>query len=87
MYTWSLHATEKAFVQGFKWDTGVGELITYAGELTSDDQVGFFKAESIIQKDDQVVSASVRYDVKAVALRRFGGSTQFKVAVMKRLIE
>jgi len=86
-YAWSLQAEEEAFVQHVTRVSGVGEIVTYAGELTVDDRVGFFKGDSVVQDDDQVEWAGNRYDVRAVQPRRVGGSTAFKVAVLKRLIE
>jgi hypothetical protein len=86
-YTWALQATEKAVVQGYKWNMVLGEMIAYAGELTADDKAGFFKADSAVQDDDQVVHAGIRYDVKAVKVNRVGGSTQLKICVLKRMIE
>jgi len=87
VYSWSLQAQEKAFIQHVTQASGIGEIITFAGELTVDDRVGYFKPDSVVQDDDQVESAGNRYDVKAVQPRRVGGSTVFLVAVLKRLLE
>ena len=84
-YTWSLLATEKAVVQVQTWKKG--EAVLEAGELTIDDRVGFFKADSVVQEDDHVVHNGVRYDVKSVQEKRVRDSTQFKVAVLKRMVE
>lgn len=86
-YVWALQAEEEAFVQHVTKASGIGEIITYAGELAVDERFGFFRADSAVQGDDQVEWAGNRYDVKAVQPRRVGGSTVFKVAVLKRLIE
>ena len=86
-YTWALQAEEKAFIQHVTRASSIDEIITYAGELTVDDRVGYFRADSVVQDDDQVEWAGNRYDVKAVQPRRVDGSTLFKVAVLKRMIE
>jgi len=84
-YSWALQATEKAFVQSY--NRVISEVITYAGEVTVDDMIGFFRADSAVQGDDQVIHSSIRYDVKAVMDKRVGSATVYKTVVMKRMIE
>jgi len=85
-YAWSLRALEKALIQPVARASGVGEVITLAGELTVDDRVGFFLPDSAVQDDDQVEWAGNRYDVGPVQPRGVSGQTAFKVAVLKRLV-
>ncbi len=87
VYSWSLQAQEKAFIQNVTQASGLGEIITFAGELTVDDRVGYFKPDSVVQDDDQIEWTGNRYDVKAVQPRSLDGSTVFLVAVLKRLVE
>lgn len=87
VYTWAVQATEKAWVQSIGRSASVGEIFYPAGELTVDDRVGYFKHDSVIQEDDQVVWKENRYDVKSVQPQRLSGSTIFKVAVLKRQVE
>ncbi|MFQ6054309.1 MAG: hypothetical protein ACE5OO_08800 [Candidatus Bathyarchaeia archaeon] len=87
VYTWTLQAVERAFIQPVGQASGVGEVITRAGELAVDDRVGFFPPDSAVQDDDQVEWAGSRYDVEAVQSRRVGGATVFKVALLRRLVE
>lgn len=87
IYTWTLQATEKAFIQHVARAAGAGEIITQAGELTVDDRVGYFKPDSTVQDDDQIEWSGNRYDVLAVQQRRVGGSDLFKVTILRRLVE
>jgi len=88
-YTWptTATATEKAIIRPVGYTTGVGEVILEAGERVVGDHVGYFKPDSIIQRNDQVDWNGVRFDVKGVRTHRVGGVTKYVEAVMERLIE
>ena len=85
-YQRSLKAEEKALIQHVRRYTAVGELILPAGELQKDDRVGYFKADSVIEEDDQVEWMGYRYEVVALQLRTLGDRVLFKVAYLRRMI-
>lgn len=85
-YSWTLQASEKAFIQHVTRAANIAEIITTAGELTVDDHVGYFLHDSVIQDDDQIEWDGNRYDVLAVQTRRLSGSTLFKAAILRRLV-
>lgn len=87
IYQWSLKAEEKALIQHVRRYAAVGEIILPAGELQKDDRVGYFKADSVIDEDDQVEWMGHRYEVAALQPRTLGDRVLFKVAYLRRLIE
>jgi len=87
IYQWNLKAEEKALIQHVRRYAAVGEIILPAGELQKDDRVGYFKADSVIDEDDQVEWMGQRYEAVAIQPRTLGDRILFKVAYLRRLIE
>jgi len=87
IYQWNLKAEEKALIQHVRRYASVGEDILPAGEVQRDDRVGYFKADSVIDEDDQVEWMGHRYEVAALQVRSLNDRVLFKVAYLRRLIE
>jgi len=87
VYQWSLKAEEKALIQAVSRYAAVGEIILQAGELQKDDRVGYFKADSLIDEEDQVEWMGRRYDVVSLQARTLGDRVLFKVAILRRRVE
>jgi len=85
-YQWSLKGEEKALIQHVRRYAAVGEIILPAGEIEKDDRVGYFKADSLVEEDDQIEWMGHRYEVVALQLRTLGDRVLFKVAYLRRLI-
>jgi len=88
-YTWpeGPTATERAWIQPVGYTTGTGERATEAGEIDIGDHVGYFKADSVVQKDAQVVWQGMRFDVKSTRIHETSGTVRYVDAILELMIE
>jgi hypothetical protein len=67
--------------------TGVGEVFLESGEKIIGDHVGYFKSDSVIQRNDQVEWNGIWLDVKGVGVSSESGADRLYEAIMERMIE